>query len=232
MISIRGLHKNYEKQILFKDFNLSFEDHKITGILGPSGIGKTTLINLIAGLVNPDSGSIEGIYKQDISYIFQEPRLLPWLTVKENLSFTLKHIYQDESIRDKIIVENLKSVDLIESQNKFPNQLSGGMRQRVAIARAFAYPSQIMIMDEPFKGLDLKMKQSIISVFLDLWAKSQRTVIFVTHDVDEILSIVDTVHIISGNPVDVIYSKHIEKPRNLKPTDTLYQTLKDQLTIA
>ncbi len=224
MISIRHLNKSFEKQILFKDFNLSFEDQKITGILGPSGIGKTTLINLIAGLVNPDSGSIEGIDKQDISYIFQEPRLIPWLTVKENLSFTLKHIYQDEKIRNEIILENLDSVDLVESQDKLPDQLSGGMRQRVAIARAFAYPSHIMIMDEPFKGLDPKMKQSIITTFLDLWTKSQRTVIFVTHDVDEVLSIVDTVHIISGNPVEVIYSNYMDNPRTLNPTDSFYQT--------
>src|SRR3712207_4052243 len=121
---------------------------------------------------------------KEVSYIFQEYRLIPWLTVYENVDFVLKS-YMEKDERNKVIIKYLKLVNLYEHKNKYPGELSGGMQRRVAIARAFAYKSELLLMDEPFVGLDKDLKQKIIKEFLQLWKYDKRTIILVTHDMDE-----------------------------------------------
>lgn len=210
MIKIDGITKVFDDKIIFKNFSLDIEENKITGILGPSGIGKTTLINIISGIWKADSGQIIGFDTKDLSFIFQEPRLLPWLTVYDNIDYVLKNLFKDKKQRKEIIMNNLISVGLDDSIHLFPSELSGGMMQRLSIARAFAYPSNILIMDEPFKGLDINLKKSVIDAFINIWSHTKKTVIFVTHDIDEIIALVDTVHIIVGNPVKIKYSQDID----------------------
>lgn len=176
-------YKSYGDKIIFKDLNLNFEKNKITAILAPSGYGKTTLLNIIAGLDKLDSGNFI-MKSQSISYMFQEDRLLPWLTVYENIAFVLKSNtfkYEMENIIDKY----LELVKLKEYKDYTLDKLSGGMKRRVALARAFAYKSEVLIMDEPFKGIDLALKKEIISIFLKLWEKDKKTGIVVTHDINE-----------------------------------------------
>ncbi len=151
--------------------------------MAPSGYGKTTLLNIIAGLESLDSGNLI-METQSISYMFQEDRLLTWLTVYENIAFVLK----SNTVKCKIgnIIDTyLDLVNLKEYKDYTLDKLSGGMKRRVALARAFAYKSEVLIMDEPFKGLDLSLKREIISGFLKLWEKDKRTVIVVTHDIKE-----------------------------------------------
>ncbi|EJO5346547.1 ATP-binding cassette domain-containing protein [Clostridium botulinum] len=175
--------KAYGEKIVFKDLSLNFEKNKITALLAPSGYGKTTLLNVIAGLESLDNGEII-IENQQISYMFQENRLLPWLTVYENIAFVLKSNIPKEKIGN-IIDKYLDLVRLKEYKNCKLDKLSGGMKRRVALARAIAYKSQVLIMDEPFKGLDLILKKEIISEFLKIWENHKRTVIVVTHDINE-----------------------------------------------
>ncbi|ACA57198.1 ABC transporter ATP-binding protein [Clostridium botulinum] len=175
--------KAYEDKIIFRDLNLNFEKNKITALLAPSGYGKTTLLNIIAGLEFLDSGSFI-MEAQSISYMFQEDRLLPWLTVYENIAFVLKSSTFKCEI-ENIIDKYLDLVSLKEYKDYTLDKLSGGMKRRVALARAFAYKSEVLIMDEPFKGIDLTLKKEIISGFLKLWEKDKRTVIVVTHDINE-----------------------------------------------
>lgn len=208
MIKINRLKKNYDSKKIFNDFNMNIEPYEITCILGPSGVGKTTLFNVISGLTDYDGGEITGIENRNISYLFQEPRLLPWLTVYENIDIVLKNIYPEKK-RNEVITHHLEMVGLIEYIDNKPEELSGGMKQRLAIARTFAYPSTLLLMDEPFQGLDVKLKNDIIESFLKLWEKDKRTVLFITHDIEEALKVSDQIYIIQDNPVKISQVEHI-----------------------
>jgi NitT/TauT family transport system ATP-binding protein len=208
MIKINRLKKNYDSKKIFNDFNMNIEPYEITCILGPSGVGKTTLFNVISGLTDYEGGEITGIENRNISYLFQEPRLLPWLTVYENIDIVLKNIYPEKK-RNEVITHYLEMVGLIEYINNKPEELSGGMKQRLAIARTFAYPSSLLLMDEPFQGLDVKLKNDIIESFLKLWEKDKRTVLFITHDIEEALKVSDQIYIIQDNPVKISQVEHI-----------------------
>ena len=209
-IKIKKLHKSFQETVLFDDFSIEFAPGTISCILGPSGCGKTTLLNMIGGTESYSQGSITGTYKKEISYIFQEPRLLPWKNVLENLCFVLKEKYAQKEAHD-IALEYLKMVDLFEFRSHYPRQLSGGMRQRVAIARAFAYPSDIILMDEPLQALDLKLKVNLMMAFHKLWEKDQRTVVFVTHHIDEALLLGEEIFLFSKNPVKIKKTLQINK---------------------
>ncbi len=187
LISIDDLNKTYQGNPVFNDLSIVFESNKISCLLGPSGCGKTTLLNLISGLIEADHGTIEGVDRNCISYLFQEPRLLPWKTVWENVEFVLKEKLDQEE-RYNITESYIRLVGLWEYKDYYPNHLSGGMKQRAAIARAFAYPSDLLLMDEPFKGLDPKLKSDLIIAFLDLWKRPKNGCV-VTHEIDEAIEI-------------------------------------------
>jgi NitT/TauT family transport system ATP-binding protein len=199
-INIRNLNKAYGSEQIFKNFNIEFSDDNINCIVGKSGCGKSTLLNIIAGLIDIQGGEINGAALTDISYIFQEDRLIEWLNVKENLELTLKK-YFDSSILGAKIDEVLELVGIYDIKNKYPNELSGGMRQRINIARAFGKPSKIILMDEPFKSLDYKLKYTIIDEFKNLLNKEKRMVILVTHDLDEAIYFQGNIFVFSNKPV-------------------------------
>lgn len=191
-IQLINLCKSYEGNIVLDNINIDIQENKITVISGPSGCGKTTLLNIISGIEKADSGQV--ILKDNsISYIFQEDRLIPYLTVYENIAFVLKSVMGKNEI-DKTINKYLEMVKLTEFKDKLPHKLSGGMKRRVAIARAFAYKSKLLLMDEPFKGLDDKLKTEIIEEFLQLYKNDKRTVILVTHDKEEARLLGDIVY--------------------------------------
>jgi NitT/TauT family transport system ATP-binding protein len=202
MIKLVHAGKKFDDLVLLKDFNISFEKNKITCLFGPSGVGKTTIANIVAGIVPLDEGLVEGVDNSLFSYVFQEPRLLKWYSVYENMDFVLKDVYKDEK-RVKIIDTYLEMVELSQYKNYKIDALSGGMAQRVSLARAFAYPSHILIMDEPFKGFDFKLKNEMIYLFKRMWEKSQRTVIFITHDVEEAIDLSHMIYTLKNRPVEI-----------------------------
>jgi len=203
MIKLVHAGKKFDDLVLLKDFNISFEKNKITCLFGPSGVGKTTIANIVAGIVPLDEGLVEGVDNSLFSYVFQEPRLLKWYSVYENMDFVLKDVYKDEK-RVKIIDTYLEMVELSQYKNYKIDALSGGMAQRVSLARAFAYPSHILIMDEPFKGFDFKLKNEMIYLFKRMWEKSQRTVIFITHDVEEAIDLSHVIYTLKNRPLEII----------------------------
>lgn len=209
MIKLNNISKKYDSLQVLENFNFTLEDNKITCLLGPSGVGKTTIANITAGLVDADKGSVYGIENALYSYVFQEPRLLNWYTVYENIEFVLKDIY-NENNRKKIIDNIISMVELTEFKDYRPTYLSGGMAQRVSLARAFAYPSNVLIMDEPFKGLDIRLKKDMTSVFKKLWNDSKRTVLFITHDIDEALYLSDYICIIKNRPAKLIKEINVD----------------------
>lgn len=196
------INKGFAGLEVLKDLTMQEEENRIVCILGPSGAGKTTLLNIISGVIKADSGQISGFAGHRISYLFQEPRLLPWKTVRENIDFVLK----DKLVRverEQAIDRYLEMVELSEFASYYPAKLSGGMKQRVSIARAFAYPADILLMDEPFKGLDTQLKMSLIKSFIKLWILDRRSVFFVTHDIQEAVLIGHVVYVLTDRPAQV-----------------------------
>jgi NitT/TauT family transport system ATP-binding protein len=198
-IVCKDLSFRYGEAEVFAGFNAEFHDQKVTAVLGPSGCGKTTLLHLISGLLDLQGGSLEGAEEERISYLFQEPRLLPWRTIRKNIEMVLAPSFEAGE-RNERALHFLELVGLRDFEHYFPNQLSGGMRQRAAVARAFAYPAGIMLMDEPLQALDLLRKQSLIDQFEGLWEQDPRTTIFVTHDVQEALLLGDSIMLLDGPP--------------------------------
>ncbi len=210
-LTINNLQKIYNNKVVFQGLSISIPLNRVTCILGPSGCGKTTLLNLISGIEKADSGELDDFQNHTFSYVFQDSRLLPWKSIQENLEFVLKNKYVS-SERTELIHKYLDMVGLGDFKNYYPERLSGGMRQRAAIARAFVYPSDILVMDEPFKGLDIKIKKYIMKKFLELWYEDQRTVIFVTHDIEECLMVADKILVLSHPPAKINYEGLIQIP--------------------
>jgi len=172
--------------------NLSFEMTKseIVSIMGPSGIGKTTLLRLITGTLVPDSGTVEVVSSQ-IGYIFQETRLLPWRTSKENISLVLRVNGMSKKEADDMARDWIERLGLRGFEDYYPAQLSGGMMQRVSIARAFAIEPEILLMDEPFSNLDMKLKDTLLTMLEDMLEEYRTTVVYVTHDFLEAIRLAD-----------------------------------------
>ena len=207
-IELKNVSKKYNDKIIFSSLNFTFLSNTITCITGPSGIGKTTLVNMISN-VTDYTGEITPI--DNISYVFQETRLIDTLTVSENLEYVIKKIYKNKQERTQIINNILDKTGLSENSNHYPKELSGGMKQRVSIARAFIYPSSLLIIDEPFKELDLNLKNKIIKEFMNLLKENKKTVIYITHDINEAKSITDNIYkIISPSEIIKINNKVIK----------------------
>lgn len=203
MINLVNINKKFGDLEILKNFSISFDENKISCLFGPSGVGKTTVANIASKLVLVDNGEVTGTEKAIYSYVFQEPRLLEWFSVYDNIDFVLKDVYDVEK-RVNIINNYINMVELNGYENYKPNALSGGMCQRVSLARAFAYPSNFLILDEPFKGLDMKLKNEMIFLFKKLWNESKRTVLFITHDIDEAVTLSDSIYIIKNKPVEIM----------------------------
>lgn len=209
MLLLKDIYKSYGGNVVYSGFNLEIREGVTTGILGPSGCGKTTLLNMLGGVLKPGKGEIKGVEGKTFSYIFQEPRLLPWMTVRQNIEFVAGDSHSDK------IDFNLKLVDLHDFADYYPSQLSGGMSQRASIARAFAVQSDIILMDEPFGGIDINLKKNIIGKFLEICENDRRTVVYVTHDVDEAIAMSDDIFVLSKSPVKVVFEEKDIRKNNL-----------------
>ena len=196
-MKLKNVSVSYEKKIVLDHFSLDVPAGKITCVLGPSGCGKTTLLHCIAGVIDY-SGTIEEAPLKT-AFIFQTPNLIPSMTVEKNVEYVLKSQIKDKKLRKKLVLDILKEVGLNGEEKSYPKKLSGGMAQRVSLARAFCYPSDVLLMDEPFIGLDVSLKKQILRLFLHLTEEQNRTVVFVTHDIDEALLAGDKIVVMKGS---------------------------------
>jgi NitT/TauT family transport system ATP-binding protein len=197
-------------------------------IVGASGCGKSTLLNIMAGLIGPTSGTIELADRAvhgpaaDRGMVFQSYTLFPWLRVRENIEFgpSLKGVAKDE--RRRIADALLEEMGLVEFARAYPSELSGGMKQRVAIARALANDPDVLLMDEPFGALDALTRAGAQRFLTQVWEQHRRTIVFVTHDIDEAIYLGDTVFVMSPRPgrVKEIVTVDIPRPRSLDDIGT------------
>ena len=201
MVTFNNVNMRFNDLVVMENFCEEFEENRINCILGPSGCGKTTLLNLLSGILKEDGGRIAK--PERVSYVFQEDSLIPQKTARKNLELVLKSVYKDKAQLRKIINKFLKISDLEKAADLYPHEMSGGMRQRLALIRAFAYPSDILLMDEPFKALDITLKDTIIKSFLDLYEEDNRTVLFVTHNIDEALMTADFIYVYGNKPMNL-----------------------------
>ena len=210
-IQLKDIGKSYNKFKILKDFNLTIPRDEIMCIVGSSGCGKSTILNIISGLVKQDSGEVVNTSEKLISYVFQEPRLLPWKTAGDNLKYVLKGKVPDNQL-DEYVDRWLENVELSDYKNFYPRQMSGGMMQRLTLARAFAMPSNLLLMDEPFKGLDAPLRHKMIELTQKLWEHEKKTIVFVTHDIQEALLIGHRVVALSARPANVLDNIEITIP--------------------
>lgn len=185
-MKIELLSFSFESKPIFKDFNLEIENGRVTALMAPSGEGKTTLLRLIAGLLKPDSGTID-TNGQTVGIMFQEPRLFGQLTALQNISLVIK----DKNAGRERAMHLLQAFGVADAADKYPEELSGGMAKRVSLARAIAYDADILLLDEPFSALDKDTKSDVIQALKELSAG--KTVLFVTHDPQEASDFADTI---------------------------------------
>lgn len=192
---ISNINYKYGDKIIYKDFNINFEDNKINCIIGKSGCGKTTLLNYISEILLEEN--------KRISYVFQSDSLIPWRNVYNNLKIVVKKYLRGKELENEIY-SVLELVGLSEFKYYYPYQLSGGMKQRVNLARALIGNPEIILMDEPFKSLDIKCKKDMINIVEKINLEKNTTIILVTHDKDELLNLADTVFLLGENPVKIL----------------------------
>ncbi|SHE59397.1 NitT/TauT family transport system permease protein [Marinitoga hydrogenitolerans DSM 16785] len=195
-IIIKGLNKKFGNDVILSGFDIIFKKSKINVLLGESGIGKTTILNILSGILKKESGEI--IVEGKIGYVFQDDRLIPWLNVYENIVFV------NDEINLEIIEKYLKSFNLEkEILSKYPDELSGGMKKRINLLRAIAYNPDIILMDEAFSSIDVSNKYKIIKELINIQKEEKFTVIMVTHDPFEVANFGENVFILEGKPLKI-----------------------------
>lgn len=233
ILNIEQLNKDFEVDgsmvHVSDDINLDVRDGEFISIVGPSGCGKSTLLRIIAGLDKATSGKvvnrgreINGISK-NIGMIFQEPRLFPWITIRSNVAFSFSGFKsRNEKKRIKEQVDYyLQLVDLSDFAEAYPNQLSGGMKQRASIARALIENPEILLLDEPFSALDAFTRMSMQKELLKIWETEKKTMILVTHDIDEAIFLSDRIIVLSERPstIQKIIEVKQDRPRDRSSYD-------------
>lgn len=232
-IEIKNLSKSYSKgfsslQVL-EDINLSVNDDELVCIVGPSGCGKTTLIRIVAGLEDYDSGEVydhKGLItgpSKERGFIFQQYSLFPWLTVFENVMFGFE--LEGEPTEDNIRTAEafLEMVGLTEFKDNYPHELSGGMKQRVAIIRSLINDNAILLMDEPFSALDVFNRRHLQEQLIDIQEKTRKVILFVTHEVEEAVFLADKIVVMDANPgrISEIIDINMSHPRNRNSNEFL-----------
>jgi NitT/TauT family transport system ATP-binding protein/sulfonate transport system ATP-binding protein len=239
-IECKGVSKSFvlqqERLCVLSDVTLSVHENEFLVILGPGQGGKTTLLNIIGGLLAPDSGEILLNGKPiagpgpDRGIVFQQYALFPWKTVEENVAFGLTMKGVDKAERLERAHHYIDLVGLKGFEKSYPAQLSGGMKQRVGIARAYTVNPDILLMDEPFGALDAQTRYAMEKDILAIWQKEQRTVVFVTNNVEEAIYLGDRVVVMSAMPGTVKSTYAIDTPKPRQYTDPAFLEIRKQIS--
>lgn len=223
-VQFKGISKSFPGYIAVQGINLEVKAGSFLSVVGPSGCGKSTLLNMAAGLMDPTEGTVDifgeplkGINRK-AAYMFQQDALLPWKTVLGNILLGLELRGTDPKLAEQSARAWIHRVGLDGFADRYPHQLSGGMRKRVAMAQTWIIDPAIVFMDEPFGALDVHTRLRMEGEILGLWAETKKTVMFVTHDLEEAIALSDEVVVLSAGPASRIvgvYHVDMERPRNL-----------------
>ncbi|MFZ6863392.1 ABC transporter ATP-binding protein [Undibacterium sp. Ji67W] len=234
--AVNKIFKTADKEVIaLRDINLEIPEGQFVCLLGPSGCGKSTLLNAIAGFALPTSGNIVANGKEvkepgpDRGMVFQEYALFPWMTVEKNIAFGLEIKGMKKTDAEQRVSNLLQMLGLYEFRQRYPKDLSGGMRQRVAIARVLALDSPIMLMDEPFGALDALTRCNLQDELLRIWSELKKTIIFVTHSIEEAVYLADRIIVMTYRPGTVKKDILLNLPRLRDPSSAEFNALKREL---
>ena len=227
-LAVRGLTHRFDISgeptalTVLRDIDIEIPRGQFVCIIGESGCGKSTLLRMMAGLLTPSEGqvlhdgaAIRGV-NQALGFVFQQDAVFPWLTVERNVEYGPKSRGVPKAEREQLVAHWCNAVGLGSFRKAYPKQLSGGMRKRVDLARAYANSPDVLLMDEPFAALDVQTKATMQEAVLKLWESTQKTVVFVTHDLDEAVFLADVVIVLASRPgrVNAIIDNPLQRPRN------------------
>lgn len=264
MLEIQNLHKSFGQEKVLEGLDIKVNKGEFLSILGPSGCGKSTLIHMIAGLESVTSGKILMKDREvkapgtDRILVFQSGALFPWLNVKDNIAFGLSNVKVDKKSGDPVVdqsdkkskkdkfseeekqqrVEELmKKVHLYQFRDKYPHQLSGGMKQRVSIARSLAMDPEVLLMDEPFSALDEQTKMVLHEELQRIWMETKKTIVFVTHNIREAVKLSDRVLVMGSQPGKIIkeipipyaHPRKVTDPNLVEMEKVIMESLKDEI---
>jgi NitT/TauT family transport system ATP-binding protein len=223
--------------VALDDINLEVKSGEFICLLGPSGCGKSTLLNAVAGFSHPTAGSIVVNGKPvqapgpDRGMVFQEYALFPWMTVEKNIAFGLEIKKQSKAQIKEKVSALLEMLNLQDFRDRYPKDLSGGMRQRVAIARVLALDSPILLMDEPFGALDSLTRRNLQDELLRIWLEFRKTIIFVTHSIEESIYLADRIVVMTYRPGTIKKIVGVTMPRSRDPSSVEFNNLKKELSL-
>ena len=227
-LAVRGLTHRFDiggertQLTVLREIDIEIPRGQFVCIIGESGCGKSTLLRMMAGLLTPSEGTVlhDGVairgINQALGFVFQQDAVFPWLTVERNVEYGPKSRGVPKAEREKLVAHWCNAVGLGSFRKAYPKQLSGGMRKRVDLARAYANSPDVLLMDEPFAALDVQTKSTMQEAVLKLWESTRKTVVFVTHDLDEAVFLADVVVVLASRPgrVHAIIDNPLRRPRN------------------
>lgn len=235
-IVVENLTKRFGELLVLDSISFKVEPGELLSIVGPTGCGKTTFMNTLAKLTPATSGSIRirgqeaDPTKHNIAYVFQESTSLPWRTVRDNIAFGMELKKLPVQERERRLDEILELVGLQDCANLYPNQISASMEQRLSVARAFATQPDLLLMDEPYGQLDVKLRYYLEDELVRLWEKLKITVVFVTHNIEEAVYLADRILVLSNKPTTVKGNIQVNLPRPRNYLDPEFMRIRKEVT--
>ncbi|MEW6263078.1 MAG: ABC transporter ATP-binding protein [Thermodesulfobacteriota bacterium] len=235
-IEVKDLTKRFGDLLVLDNINFNVAEGEFLAIVGPTGCGKTTFLNCLSKLIPTSEGDIyvDGEVadpkKHNLAFVFQEPTCLPWRTVRENVAYGMEIKHFPKEKKERKLASILSLVGLADTANLYPNQVSASMMQRIAVARAFAVEPDLLMMDEPYGQLDVKLRYYLEDELIKLWQTLEATVLFVTHNIEEAVYVAERILVLSNKPTQIKAEVRVDLPRPRSLVDPGFVEIRKKVT--